>query len=271
MKVSRSDKRVPLSFPSVKISSCDIKGECGATLVFFENKATCFMDVRGGWAAFQTTLSNNSKNMIDGICIAGGSILGLEACAGVAAAAWDDGDGRMLDIEGAVIWSQNLRGRKGKKILYPTAELGRFAFENLSDFAYSGQVGAGTNARYGQGVISKNIDGYEFLCVVVNNAFGQVGVMQEAAVGLGEERKRRNTTITVLVTDMSLDAFEQKQLTHQLHASMAKTITPFNTFQDGDIFYLCSTQKMRAPRDNDLSSFFVTVETLIKDTILQSI
>lgn len=262
MRVSESNLVTRISgIKGLGISSCEIDGQCGVTVIIFDNEATCYMDVRGGWAAYQTTLSTNSKFKIDGICISGGSCFGLEACSGVAIE-MKKKKKEIPGIEGAVIWSRNLL----ENDVYPTRELGKFAYKNLnSDYAYSGQVGAGKNARYGQGILSRSIEGYEFVCVIVNNAVGSIEDSNKL-VQKSDEKKRRNTTITVLITNMELDYAERQQLTHQLHCSMAQTIRPFNTFQDGDIFYLCTAQEKKFQGES-LTDFYLEVADLIEDTI----
>ena len=59
----------------------------------------------------------------------------------------------------------------------------------------------------------------------------------------------KNTTITVLMTNLKLDSDELKQMAHQVNASMGIMIRPFNTLFDGDIFYSCSTETLTKPKN----------------------
>jgi L-aminopeptidase/D-esterase-like protein len=270
-------------FDGIRVSCGDIQGETGATLILFDPKIkpTCVKDVRGGWYGNLSSLSNNDKHKIDGVCVVGGSMLGFEAGAGVVSAMWKENH-EIPTIEQACIFSRNLSERSD---LYPTKELGEQLYRELKPYLTgdeNGQVGAGTKARYGQAILEKKIGGFDFLCCVVNNAIGEV--VLDSPRNEGESRtkkmkkitdptKRRNTTITVLVTNMQMDYFELQQICIQMHASMARTIRPFNTFQDGDVFYMCSTQTRRGTKVDGytMSEFYTQVEEFIAETIKQTL
>lgn len=269
-------------FDNIEIAIGDIEGETGATFIKFDEKkkARCFRDVRGGWAGYVSSLSNMTKNVIDGIFVGGGSNLGFEAYAGVMSAAWLE-TRRILELEGACIFSHNLESPCDDGLLYPTKELGQQLWHTKSPFLpkVQGQVGAGTKARYGQAILQRQIYEYDFLCCIVNNAVGDI-VTNDNEKGKESVTKktkhhsteRRCTTITVLITNMQLDYFELQQLGIQMHASMAKTIQPFNSFEDGDVFYMCSTQTKRKPKwdGNDLTEFYGKVEDFIEETIKET-
>ena len=196
-------------------------------------------------------------------------MMGLEACAGITSALWME-KYEIKNIEGAVVFSRNLE-EEGNN-LYPTKELGEFAYKNLQEKTlYSGQVGAGTRAWIATG----KVDGFNVLCIVVNNAVGDVvgepvqkktkTARSGAASGV-----RKNTAITMVITDMVLDPFELRQMATQLHASMARSIEPFNTFEDGDILYMCSTQNKA--HDKDLFTDFTwDVEKILRQAVHNSI
>ncbi len=270
MRLSKSNH--PCTFTGfgndVQFACCDLNGQTGLTLVL--GTMSCYQDVRGGWAGYLTSLSPNSKNVVDGICIAGGSMMGLSAVCGVTNELWNQYQ-EIKNIEGAVIFSQNLQDGDCS---FPTVELGAFAYKNVEpNILYSGQVGAGTRASKGQGVSCAVIEGYNVLCIIVNNAVGDVIVEsqpQRKRVKKESTKGRKNTAITVVITDMILDYYEQKQMATQLHASIARSIEPFNTFQDGDILYLCSTQKVVA-KDDLLTDFTWEVEKVLKQAVQNSI
>lgn len=270
-------------FDDIEIAVGDIERETGATFIAFneKKKATCVRDVRGGWAGYVSSLSNMTKNQIDGIYVGGGSNLGFEAHAGIMSAAWLE-KRRILELEGACIFSHNLMSAADDGLLYPTKELGQQLWHTKMPFLpkTQGQVGAGTNARYGQAILQQQIYEYDFLCCVVNNAVGDVVCNNNDTARESRTKKtkhhtteRRCTTITVLVTNMQLDYFELQQLAIQMHASMAKTIRPFNSFEDGDVFYMCSTQTKRKPKWDgaSLSEFYGKVEDFIEETIKETV
>jgi L-aminopeptidase/D-esterase-like protein len=210
-------------------------------------------------------------------------MLGFEAGAGVVSAMWKD-NREIPTIEQACIFSRNLELSDDRGLLYPTKELGEQLYFELKPYLTgdeNGQVGAGTKARYGQAILEKRIGGFNFLCCAVNNA---IGAVLDSPRNEGESRtkklkkivephKRRATTITILVTDMVMDYFELQQICIQLHASMSRTIVPFNTFQDGDVFYMCSTQTKRGTKVDGytMSEFYTQVEEFIAETIKRTI
>ena len=130
-------------------------------------------------------------------------MMGLEACAGVTSAIWME-KYEMKNIEGAVVFSRNLE--EEGNMLYPTKELGEFAYKNLQEKTlYSGQVGAGTRASHGQGIATGKVDGFNVLCIVVNNAVGDVvgepvQKKTKTAAASGGSGRRKNTAITMVIT-----------------------------------------------------------------------
>ena len=60
-----------------------------------------------------------------------------------------------------------------------------------------------------------------------------------------QQNTKNNTTLTVLITNIDLDQSRLQQMAHQVHTSMGKNIRPFNTIQDGDILYACSTRSKK--------------------------
>jgi L-aminopeptidase/D-esterase-like protein len=196
-------------------------------------------------------------------------MMGLEACAGITSAIWME-KYEIKNIEGAVVFSRNLE-EEGNN-LYPTKELGEFAYKNLQEKTlYSGQVGAGTRASHGQGIATGKVDGFNVLCIVVNNAVGDVvGEPVKKKTKTGKAGVRKNTAITMVITDMVLDPFELRQMATQLHASMARSIEPFNTFEDGDILYMCSTQTKAHDKDL-LTDFTWDVEKILRQAVHNSI
>lgn len=264
------------SFDGLRFCSCQYAdGPVGLTYISFgPDGAKCHTDVRGGWPTYISNQATNTKQVVDGICITGGSALGLEAVSGILAEAWKK-EHDIKGINAAVIWSHNLAENE----VYPDKALGEFAYHNLSTALYSGQVGAGCSASKGQGVcFGQTADGYNVLCIVVNNAICDVfdregrqltncGDHSKASVG-------RQTTITTVVTDLDLDNDELQQLSHQLHASMAESIRPFNTLLDGDVLYACSTRSKKKHNLKDnyrLVDVFSEMAEILKEAVVDSV
>lgn len=270
-KLSKSKSTIKIDFDDISVSQVEYtEGPVGITLIIFKNPVKVYMDVRGGWPAYLNGLSTNTKQTIDGICLVGGSILGLEAVCGIMSETlikcknWKS-------INGAVIYSRNLYNNK----IYPDKNLGIFAYNNLNNILYNGQVGAGQTAAKGQGWYYHKLNKIKILGLVVNNAIGDIYKNNKkifSHFNFSEIDINKNTTLTVLITNLKLDNDELKQLSHQVHSSMAETIRPFNTFFDGDIFYACSTETIQNKYSSkDLIKFYMLCSNVIKKAIYNSL
>jgi L-aminopeptidase/D-esterase-like protein len=149
-----------------------------------------------------------------------------------------------------------------------------------------GRVGAGRAARCGklgrdgwsepggQGAAFATFGGARIVVVVVVNALGVVvdrdgrvvrgnrdpvtGTRAHIAPDDMEHGHRRQierfgraaqgtaTTLTVVVTDARLSSRGRRQLTRQVHTSMARAIHPFHCPLDGDALWLLSTHEVSA-------------------------
>ena len=199
--------------------------------------------------------SLNNDFLVNGICLAGGSIAGLEAITGAASQKMKEIDYFELPvINGAIIKSNKIM--TPGNMVYADKELGRFAVRNRqSGYMYNGQVGAGNTAINGQGCAFKEIKGIKYLVVVINNALGDIYDSNDKCIKQTysklkdlyqiKEEPKTNTTLTVLITNVDLDKNRLQQMAHQVHTSMGKNIRPFNTIQDGDILYACSTKSKK--------------------------
>lgn len=275
--ISKSKSSIKLDFPDIEVSQVEYaEGPVGLTYIHFNTGAKVYMDIRGGWPAYLNGLSTNQKQHLDGINISGGSMLGLESTTGIIAESLKKSKYKQwLGINGSIIYSKNLYTNK----IYPDKELGRFAFNNLNNILYNGQVGAGLSASKGQGwSYMKFKNGIKILGLVVNNAVGDVYVnnkkISKTVIDFDKIKLGQNTTITVLVTNLKLDNDELKQMAHQVNCSIAETIRPFNTFFDGDVFYACSTETHEKPSNYDstkLIKFFMFCSLIIKEAIIKSV
>ena len=105
------------------------------------------MEIRGGWPGYINCLSTNEKQIINGINIAGGSLLGLESTTGLTIESLKNINYNNFEgYNGAIIYSKNLNNNK----IYPDKDLGRFAYNQNDDKLFNGQVGAGLSASHGQ-------------------------------------------------------------------------------------------------------------------------
>ncbi len=277
-KMSTAKNYIDLTFPDIKVSQCEYsEGPVGLTYIHFDKGARTYMEIRGGWPAYTNMLSTNEKQMISGINISGGSILGLESTSGLVAESFKQEEYKdFKGINGSIIYSSNLWKNK----IYPDKALGRFAYNNFSKKLYNGQAGAGRSAAHGQGWAYKEIDDAKILVLCVNNAIGSVYKDNEPIHHPHNAKKfyienvklGKNTTIICLITNINLDNDELKQLNHQANVSIGENIRPFNTFADGDVFYTCSTKKIRNKFNRtQLIKFFDVCSSVLQEAILNSI
>lgn len=249
------------------------EGPVGLTLLDFPNGVTIYEDVRGGDPARIVYNSINFKRICHSICIAGGSILGLESMTGVTVEKFKQTNyTNFTGLCGSIIYSYNLL----KNSIYPDKELGRYAVNKLrQNQIYNGKIGAGVSAYYGLGSSFYEFkNGIKLLAIVVNNATGNIYkdgkcIQKNSSMNYNFER---NTTISVLVTNIVLDIDKLKQMACQVHSSMAETIKPFNTFADGDVFYSCSTNTLDITLNNlELIEIFIKGSQIINEAILKSL
>ena len=243
-KNSTSPHKLIVEMEGVSFACCEYsEGPVGLTLVKFAEDTKCHKDIRGGNPGILDSQTTVGKNMVEGICIAGGSNPGLAAAAVMA----DDTN----SIEGVVIYSRNLIRKDESKYFVPDERLAKFALKNLSNVLYSGQVGAGCSAAKGQGVASGKVDGYKVLALVVCNSWGDLypdgntpAKQQEASeIKLG--KRKQNTTITIIVTELNLDDYWLKQLAQQVHNSMSSVDRGSLPYDAGWKIFVMPSQRAR--------------------------
>lgn len=257
---------ISYNFDNVLVGSAQYnEGPVGSTLIYFKKRAQIYVDKRGGARAYLSVESNSSLNYMDGICISGGSILGLEATCGVIAESLKKSHyKRFKKIAGSMIGSHNLEKNK----IYPDVKMGRFLLNNLVNGKISnGNLGGGASASFGQGAAFIEFNGLKILALTVINAIGNIyfnGKLYKKSLfykGLNEaeNKEETNTTITVLVTNLKMTTFDIEQAAKQCHTGMAKNIQPFHTIYDGDVFYFCSTQETENKYTRDEFLNFLTI------------
>ena len=159
------------------------EGPTGCTVLLLDRASPVTIDVRGGMPG----VHNPTATKVEAVCIAGGSILGLSACTGVADALYADrgGDPRLLPlVTGGVIYDFAPPGRSG---VHPDAALGAAALRAAAPGRIPvGRVGAGRSATCGkmgrpgwaeaggQGAATGTADGARVVVITVVNALGVV-------------------------------------------------------------------------------------------------
>jgi L-aminopeptidase/D-esterase-like protein len=262
-------------FPGLVIGVAEYdEGPTGCTVFHFTNGASVATDVRGGSPG-----TIGGYEWVHAICLAGGSLLGLEASTGVAAEllaarGYRVGWMEMPVVSGAIIFDYGPRANA----VYPDKELGRAALRAGREGVFPlGPRGAGRSATVGktfeygqgepagQGAAFRELAPTRLAVFTVVNAVGAI-VDRDGAVVRGhldrgsgsrhvlvEELERRlaageparpipgNTTLTVVVTNQRLDRRPLQQLGRQVHASLARAIHPFHALVDGDVLYAVTT------------------------------
>ena len=267
-------------FPSFQIGIAEYEqGPTGCTVFLFPQGVATAVDVRGGAPG---TIGNYEWN--HAICLAGGSLYGLEAALGVSAELWarrnhaTDWDHIAL-VSGAVIYDFKARNSS----IHPDMDLGRAAVAAAAAGRfYLGPRGAGRSATVGkwlpepfqpelagQGGAFRQVGPTKVAVFTVVNSVGVIVNRQgktlrghyDPATGTRHRIDARagsakpencqptpgNTTLTVVVTNQNLPRFELRQLARQVHSSLARAIDPFHTISDGDVLYAATTAEVDNP------------------------
>ncbi len=275
----------PLNFdmPGIKMASLsDPTLSTGVTLFVFPKGSTANFDARGGSvAAIETELlgEGSYSNQIDALLFAGGSTMGLEATQGVrrrlfAERANDASDFDFIpSVPGAVVYDYGGRvERTQDPLVFPNMILGAKAYDAARENSFlMGRAGAGTTTTAnkisqpiwgGQGaafskMTLQQIGEIRLLTAVVLNASGNILLPNKQVIdqnslehlrAKGVSRgPRQNTTLSVVITDAILDRSQLKRLATVVHTNMARTISPFHTYTDGDILFVVSTNQRKIP------------------------
>lgn len=282
-----SGPQLEFDFPGLLVGAAEYaEGPTGCTVFYFPNGAATAIDIRGGSVG---TTGNFEWN--HAICLAGGSLYGLEAAAGVSAelfARWGYNTSfmKIALVSGAIIYDYGPR----QNAIYPDKALGRAALSAVRAGAFPlGRHGAGCSATVGkslgalqgepsgQGGAFRQVGPTRIAVFSVVNAMGAIldrqgrvvrghldpatGARHTAISGLEAHLSTAgqgspppgNTTLTVLVTDQKLRSGALTQLARQVHTSLARAIQPFHTAFDGDTFYAVSTNQVDNPALDEIS------------------
>jgi 6-aminohexanoate-oligomer endohydrolase len=260
-------------FPAFRVGIAEYdEGPTGCTVFHFPSGARVATDIRGGSPG-----TIGGYEWTHAICLAGGSLYGLEATCGVAAelmamrgytVAWDS----IQLAFGAIIFDFGPRSNS----IYPDKALGAAALRAAREGVFPlGRRGAGRSATVGktfayeegepagQGGAFRQVGPTKLAVFTVVNAFGAIvdrdgtvvrghldaatGARSPLVARLEDQLPRAvpgNTTLTVVVTNQALDTRSLKQLAAQVHASMARAIQPFHALVDGDVLYAVTTDEV---------------------------
>ena len=286
-------------FPELQIGIAEYKeGPTGCTVFYFPKDAISVADVRGG---FPGTIRGTSAEdgRTSAICLAGGSAYGLEAVTGVASELFAMRNYLgVYNVRGAVIYDFFRNN-----MIYPDKELGKAAIKSaqtgIFPLGFHG-VGCwpGCGPAFdclqpdgtGQGGAFRQIGQIKIAVFTVVNALGVIVDRQGNIVRGNYDRKTgkryhynellekrlannekpephsATTTLTLVVTNQKLDMESLRQLSRQVHSSMARAIQPFHTKDDGDVLYAVTTNDVDGMLDvNDLG---VVTSELAWDAIL---
>jgi len=222
---------------------------------------------------------------LDAVVFSGGSFYGLESTTAVYTAMKDDGirDGNWDNIAfavGAIIY--DLGDRRLNEI-YPDKRLAQAAYRAARPGVFPlGAHGGGRlaktgglfgcNAFSGQGAAFRQIGDLKIAAFVVVNALGVVTKRDGHVAACYPDTnwpkdlrttdlmsdypasrkpnwsndKKRNTTISLIVTNQKLPRAQLERLATHVHSSMARAIQPFATEFDGDVLYAVSTAEVDA-------------------------
>jgi L-aminopeptidase/D-esterase-like protein len=283
-------------FPGLRIGVAEYEeGPTGCTVFHFTGGAMVERDVRGGSPG-----TFGDLDWVDAICLAGGSLYGLEACTGVAAElferrGYDTGWTAIADVTGAIIFDFGPR----ENAVYPDKELGRAALRNAREGSFPlGRRGAGRSATVGktfgfeqaepggQGGAFRQLGDTRIAVFTVVNAVGAVvdrdgevvrghfdrptGARRALVEGVEPRVSGGNTTLTVVATNQKLNRWVLRQLGRQVHTSMARAIHPFHALTDGDVLFAATTNDVENDALDSLTLGVVASE-LAWDAVLAAV
>lgn len=286
-------------FPAFQIGVAEYgEGPTGCTVFYFPDGAATAIDVRGGMVGKTGDYEWNHA-----ICLAGGSLPGLEAAAGVSAELFVKHEHSLENfalVSGAIIFDY---GRRENRI-YPDLALGRAALLAARPGVFPlGACGVGRSAgcggvfdparseSSGQGGAFRQVGPTKLAVFSVVNALGVV-LNRQSEVVRGNRDPRTgqrshplpdlerqlergeptappwgNTTLSVVVTNQKLDKRQLNQFARQVHSSMARIIYPFHTLMDGDVLYAVTTNEVEHPALS-VAGLGMLASELIWDAIL---
>jgi L-aminopeptidase/D-esterase-like protein len=257
----------------------DAAAASGTTVVMCPDGAVGGVDVRGAAPGTRETDLLAPENLVDviqAVCLSGGSVYGLAAADGVVRYLESKAMGFPLDdihvapiVPAAVLYDLG----RGSEFRPPVdSSWGDLACRSAGPEPFNtGCVGAGTGAMSGGikgGLGSASVvleTGITLAALVAVNSLGSTidpdrGTFWEDRLEIGKEfaghvRHRvalpamptgapgENTTLAVVATDAVLTKPQAKKIAMMAHDGMARAIRPAHTMFDGDIVYCLATGK----------------------------
>ncbi|MBK1787038.1 P1 family peptidase [Prauserella cavernicola] len=274
---SPGSSTVEFDLPGVFVGTAEYaEGPTGCTVIHLPQGARTAVDARGGAVGL-----SGGYDFHHAIVLAGGSVYGLEAAAGVSTELLHRAENRthwaaLQHVSGAVIYDFSPRDTA----IAPDTALGRAALANAVEGRFPvGRCGAGRSASVGkidfsraefagQGAAFGTHGELKVLVATVVNAVGvivdrdgtvvrgnyhadtgqrHVPALDYAAAVDGAEAARTsagNTTLTVVITNAKLTDVALRQFATQVHSSMHRAIHPFHTELDGDTLFALTTDEV---------------------------
>ena len=172
----------------------------GVTVIVPDARAACAADIRGGGPGTRESDALQPENLVDAVdalVLSGGSVYGLAAADGVAAAMGAEGKGfALIDLPGvppspvipaAILYDLANGGNKAWGETPPYSALGKAAYAALGKPAPLGNAGAGLGARAGalkggQGAASiVTADGFTIGALACVNCWGAATMPNQRA------------------------------------------------------------------------------------------
>lgn len=271
----------------------DLAVMTGVTVVSLPEPNVAAFEARGAAPGTRETalLQPGMKvEMIQAICLAGGSAFGLAAADGVMAELAKDGRGHPTPagavpiVPTAIIFDLMVGSPHP-----PDAAAGAAAYVARSaDAVPGGAVGAGTGATVakwrgresavasGQGSADVVVDGAVVAALAVVNAVGDAFTLEGEALTGGppvsiahgwEAPERENTTLVVIATDAQLGRTELMRLLVRSHDAMAVCLRPAHTRYDGDAVFAVSCGSVEADLDALGEAAFLVTGRAIENAV----
>ena len=252
----------------------DTEAETGCTVIRFPKSVVASGEVRGGAPAtreFELLAPERTVENIDAVVISGGSAFGLSSAIGVVEFLEESGigfptaQGAVPIVVGMSLYDLGV----GSSSIRPGAHEGRIAcLDGENTEIETGRIGAGAGATTGNwrgkenlsyggiGIASAEVEGVIVCSLFAVNPAGDV-IDEKIAESfikesfeLSKEREKiettelMNTTLGVVMTNLSLTKSECYLLSQSSHDGIARSIFPAHTRMDGDAVVAVSTKEL---------------------------
>lgn len=268
-------------------SASDESIATGVTAVIFERPSVASIAVSGGAPALRDTAllePDMAVEAVDGFCLSGGSVFGLDAAGGVLAVLREQGRGlpvagaRAPIVPGASLFDLANGGDKNfwREPVY--WRLGAQAARAAGQDIALGTAGAGYGAtladlKGGLGSASATIGDWTIGALVAVNAVGQATIgdgphfwaapyeRDAECSGLGwpphiaapklkiKGAGPQNTTLAVVATDATLTKAQARRVAIMAQDGFARALRPVHAAMDGDVVFSAATAHARAPEN----------------------